>query len=534
MNTAKYALTLLVIGISVSSIGAQEICVDYALVPETTYLSKPVTHSQLVTETVMKPQTVTTWKPVWTRETRERRTTVLKPIVQTSEREERYLVRRPIVETSYRERQVEETSYETVTEMREQRWLVEKPVVETQYREEQVVVRKPVTSTVMQTENVTTLKPVTVNETQLVPGLSVGNELALETGRNRLRWLRPGTYVDPNTGLAQYRRRGLHWVPDQQLAIRPTVEPTLVQQNVARTTYVPETIQTQKPVQVTRYVDQYETRKVPVQVSRTDRSIEVTRTPVTVQKPVTRIRTEKVPVEEVKYREEILTRRVPVTETKYQRVEQVEPYEVEVCKWVAETKQINVPQTVTRRVDYTMDQVVPIQTLKRVPIDAWGNPIPALTQSRQVVRRPVSERLLSAPVTETYRPLPENTSSSNRNAVGDPIIVRKLGDDEYREPDQQNRRSIMVPESGTSPNRPSSPTTEVRRPTLATDAANQISDRKNQSPVADTIPELQPIEAPSAGDVDRDSSLRVDSTDAADIDSRPGSQPAGDSDGPSL
>ena len=131
------------------------------------------------------------------------------------------------METSFRERQVEETTYETVTEMREQRYMVEKPVIETQMREERVVVRKPVTSTIMQTENVTTLKPITVNETQFVPGVNIRNDLVLESGRNRLRWLRPGVYVNPSTGQAGYRRAGLHWVPDQSLVVRPTAEPTL-------------------------------------------------------------------------------------------------------------------------------------------------------------------------------------------------------------------------------------------------------------------------------------------------------------------
>ncbi len=186
--------------VACQSVMGQECCTAYKLVPQVTYKRVPQTVARMVNETVMETQQMTTYKPVWTREKRERRTVVMKPIVKTSEREERYLVRRPIIETSYREQQVEETSYETVTEMQEQRYLVQKPVVETQYREEQVVVRKPVTSTMMQTENVTTYKPVTVNETVLAQGATIQNNLTVQAGRNRVRWLRPGYYVDPITG----------------------------------------------------------------------------------------------------------------------------------------------------------------------------------------------------------------------------------------------------------------------------------------------------------------------------------------------
>ena len=321
----------------------QECCTAYKLVPQVTYKRVPQTVSRLVNETVMDTQQMTTYKPVWTRETRERRTVVMKPIVKTSEREERYLVRRPIIETSYREQQVEETSYETVTEMQEQRFLVQKPIVETQFREEQVVVRKPVTTTMMQTQDVTTFSPVTVNETVFTQSATVQNNLVLQTGRNRIRWLSPGCVVDPLTGATGFQRGGFHWVRDQNLAVVPSVQPVLIPQQVARTSLVPQTVQVQKPVQVTQFVEQVETRRVPVQVSRTSSEVQVVRTPVTVQKPVTRIRTERVPVQNVKYREEIMVRRVPVTETTYQRVEQVEPYEVEVCNGSRKRKRFRCP-----------------------------------------------------------------------------------------------------------------------------------------------------------------------------------------------
>ncbi len=225
----------------------------------------------------------------------------------------------------------------------------------------------------------------------------------------------------------------------------PTVQPILIPQQVARTSYVPETVQVQKPVQVTQYVEQVETRRVPVQVTKTSSEIQVVKTPVTVQKPVTRIRTERVPFQNVKYKEEIMVRRVPVTETTYQRVEQVEPYEVEVCRWVAETKEVQVPRTVTRRVEYSVDQLVPETVMSQVPLDQFGNVISLPSVSTSPVhtyRYPIADRVISAPVTEAYKPI--TSSEGTKTVIGEPIIVRKLGENEYRD-----SQSIPVPESGT-------------------------------------------------------------------------------------
>ena len=513
-----FVVLLIVVSIGVpTTVVGQESCDCYKLVPQTTFRTQPVTMSQMIQETVMKPQQVTTYKPVWTRETRQRRTTVLKPVVQTSEREERFLVRRPIIETSFREQQIEETCMESVTEMREQRWLVERPVVETQLREEQVVVQRPVTTTMMQTENVTTLRPVTVNETQFVANTEVCNDLAIQTGRNRLRWLQPGTYVDPLTGQTAFRNRGLHWVPDQHLVLRPTVTSTLIPQQVARTVFVPETVQVQRPVQVTQSVDQIETRQVPVQVTRTSREIQVTQTPVTVQRPVIKTRTEKIPVQNITYREEIMTRRVPVTETRYERVEQVEPYEVEVCQWVAETREIQVPTVVTRCVDHSFNQLVPETVVMRVPVDAWGNMLAEpsqlpIIQSQTVSRVPMSERILAAPVVETFKPV--TSSADGKTVIGEPIIVRKLEAGEFPENEPQ---SILVPESGTNPDQPASETTAVKKPPTKEENAET-----NDQETADEKPELNSMESPSIDDRGDSRDLNIESSDAADIESRPG------------
>ena len=512
---------------------AQQECVTYKLVPRTTYKTRPVNLSATSNVTVMDTKQVVSYKPVWTRETRQRKTTSYKPVVTTSERIERYLVRRPIIETSLEERTVEETSYETVTEMTEKRYLVESPVVETQMREEKIVVRKPVTTTVMQSEDYLTYKPTTVTETQLVAGATIHNDLQLQSGRNRLRFLRPGYYVDPASGLTAYRNRGLHWVRDQNLVLQPTIEPTLTPQQVSRTTYSPEKVTVQKPVQVTRYVDEIENRMVPVKVSTTSKKIHVLKIPVTVKKPVTRIRTEKVPVEEVRYREEVYTRKVPVTSTKYQRVEQVEPYEVEVCKWVPKTSEVQVPRTVARRANYSVDQIYPVTQWIRVPVDAFGNALSSgevvATEVHPAVEYKIADRIAAAPIRRSYKPIETTEVISSkpptkRTIVGEPIIVRKLGDDEMLDlsesvpsESQLKLKSILVPPTETS--RAVTKTTAVKKPPTA-DQKPELEITPLE-PMTRTI-EIEPAPAPSSpGAIP--TLLDVEASDEAKIDVRPGS-----------
>ena len=533
MNRCLFTMALTVCLCLPSQVPAQQVCVTYKLVPQTVYKTRPVNLSSMINETVMESKQVVTYKPVWTKETRQRKTTVYKPIVTTSEREERYLVRRPIIETSYREREIQETSYETVTEMTEKRYLVETPVVETQMREEEVVVRKPVTTTVMQSENVTTYKPTTVSETQYVAGANVSNQLFLEGGRNRLRWLKPGVYVDPLTGYAGYRGRGLHWSRDQNLVLRPTIEPTLIPQQVLRTTYTPETVTVQKPVQVTQYVDQIEKRQVPVQVNTTSKKIHVVQIPVTVQKPVTKVRTEKIPVQEVKYREEIYTRKVPVTETKFQKVEQVEPYDVEVCKWVTETSEIQVPKTVCRRVNYSVDQVYPVTNWIRVPVDAYGNALSAgeivATEVHPAIDYQVANRITSAPITKVLKPEPTSPAESLETAnpevvVGKPIVVRKLDDDEYRQPTEKEAdpKSILVPESQTDPSAPATDTVVVKK----VPSSSESNESSGEDEATDEN-ELDPAPTPTSPD-DAAKSLDVEPADDSDIGTRPGTNNSDD------
>ena len=64
------------IGLTTLGFG-QDVCVTYKLVPRTIYKKQPVTVSRIVNETAFETQQVTSYKPVWTRETRQRKTVFL-------------------------------------------------------------------------------------------------------------------------------------------------------------------------------------------------------------------------------------------------------------------------------------------------------------------------------------------------------------------------------------------------------------------------------------------------------------------------
>ncbi len=442
---------------------AQSPWTSYRVIPQTVYVKQPITQSRWIEETVLEKQKVTSYKPIWNTEKRERRTTVLKPVQKTSIREERTVVQKPITETKYREKRVEETTYETVTEMREEQYVVRKPIVETQMRDENVTVRRKVTENLIEVQEVTSYRPVVTSQTQLVPSSVPVAETMLVTDpyqRSRLRWLRPGYYVDPVTGLSAYRRAGFHWV-------QPTVgvqvtgfAPTLVPQEVNQTSYIPEKTQRRRPVEISRYVDSVETRKVPVQIERYVDETRTRRVPITVRKPVTKVSIEKVPYTETRYVDEVVVRKVPVVETEYQEVTTVEPYEVEVSSWKTVTEDIEVPKVVRRRVDYETTQNVARTIMMKVPIDACGVAIgpPTPLYSESSVQPATSWSSGYGTTTTRFEPATIMDSSvkevreTSRTIVKEPQ-TRFQGTWEPMEvkslDETSGRKSILVPESTT-------------------------------------------------------------------------------------
>lgn len=366
----RFAASLILAASWASTVAAQSGC---QLVPQTILEPRTVTAYRWESQTEYENRQVTVAKPVLMSETRQRTVVSFKPVTRQRILEETYEVQKPIVETSEREQEVQETVYESATEIQSQQVYVDKPVIETQFRDEQVIVRKPVTQTIFQTENVTTYKPVTVNQTVLMPSSVAFNQQVTDPlFANRLQWLRPGYYVDPLTGLARWQRPGLHWVPNPPL-VQTVVQPAYIPQQQLQTTYIPEVVQQQTPVQVTAYQDVVETRRVPYQVQKMERVVETRQVPVVVRRPVIRTRMEKVPVSSTRYETQTVVRRTPIEETTYERVETVEPYQVQVEKWVNETSTVQVPKQVLRRVEYPTTEYSQRTVWHRVPVDAFGN-----------------------------------------------------------------------------------------------------------------------------------------------------------------
>lgn len=406
------------------SLSAQSSC---QLVPQTIMEPQMVTSYRWELQTEYETRAVTVAKPVTVTETRERRSVVYKPVQKNRILEEHYEILKPVTETSYREETVQETVYETSTEMQTQQFVVEKPVVEMQYRDEQVLVRKPVTQTVLQTENVMTYRPQTFAQTVYLPtNVAVNQVVRQPLFNNRLQWLPGGYYYDPLTGVPTWQRTGLHWVPNPPVT-QTVLQPGLVPSQQFETAYVPEIVQTQKPVTTTAWQDTYETRRVPMEVQRTDRVIESRQVPVEVRKPVIRTKVQKVPVETVRYEKQEMVRRVPFVETSYEKVEQVEPYEVQVQKWVNETSTVQVPKQVWKRVETQAVQMVPRTVLQSVPVDAFGNLLYNVPQTVVVAPPPAAvvnsqSSLGSSPATTTALSTPSGNLSTELRLPGRSVL----------------------------------------------------------------------------------------------------------------
>lgn len=333
---------------------------------------EPVTEYRWEEKEVIETSYKKKMVPVYQTETVEEKSISYRPVTKTSERVENYKEIEPVTVTKFREREVCETKYDTVTEMREEKYISKRPVTETVMRDKQFNVREKVTETGVQYRDVTTYKPTTVEETTLTP-TNVLVPGTVPTDRLRARWLRPGYYTDPATGLTAWRRRGLHWAAPSAPAA--AVVPALVPQTSARTAYVPEVTRKAEPVEISRFVDRVETRKVPVEVERIEETVETRKVPVEVKRARQVKRIEKIPYTETTYREVQKTRRVPVVEETLQKVETIEPVEKTTAKWVEKQEAIETPKIVRRKVAYTTTKKVPYTVKMRVRVDSYGNSI---------------------------------------------------------------------------------------------------------------------------------------------------------------
>jgi hypothetical protein len=299
----------------------------YRIVYQTVYEQRQFIAYRVEYETVCEERQVTTYKPVWETAVRENRYTVARPVMETAEREETYTVQRPVYETAERE--------ETYTVM--------KPVYETAYR----------------TECRTVLQPVTTCQTQYVDQGCFQEQMVFKPALpvTRLTWQQATSAVDPVTGQTVYQRAGLYWAqtPRGQYEVQRVWRPNVIAQQVPQTSYVPQTVTQQIPMQVCKYVSEQVVRKVPVQVCRMVTEQQVRKVPVTTCRMVYEERVEKVP---------------------YQ-----------VCRMVAQQQTIRVPHCVEKRIPVTYTCNVPRLVCMRVPLDACGEPMgestPAVMQPQQ-------------------------------------------------------------------------------------------------------------------------------------------------------
>ena len=239
----------------------------YRIVYQTVYEQRQFTAYRVEYETVCEQRPVTTYKPIWETAVRENRYTVARPVMETAVHDEAYTVQRPVYETAERD--------ESYTVMR--------PVYETAYRTECHTVLQPVTTYLTQYVDQGCFHEQTV----LKPALPV----------TRLAWQSGTCAVDPVTGQTVYQRAGLYWVqtPRTECEVQKVWCPNVVAQQVPQTTYVPQTVTQQVPMQVCKYVPEQVCRKVPVQVCRMVTEQCVRKVPVTTCRMVYEERVDQVP-----------------------------------------------------------------------------------------------------------------------------------------------------------------------------------------------------------------------------------------------
>ncbi len=425
---------------------AQEACCfqpAYRLQCETVMEPQTVARYRLEYQTEYEEQEVVSYRPVLKTRTEQRSYRVAKPVTKTSYREERYYVQRPVLETSYRdetvtqtryvtetaEREEQVTSYRPVTETqyRDEQYSVQRPVTETQYQDQQYTVQRPVTETQYQTQQYTTLRPVTSYRNQVVDAGGYVPQQVVQPGTVQYGLgYQPEAYRPGPFGFFARRIPGGPVVVPQ--VTPPTVQtqmayrPNYITQQVPETTYVPQTVQQQVPVQVqrmqtevvtqkvpvavTRMQTETMTRKVPVEVTRYEPVTEVRKIPYQVQKPITETLTRKVPEQKYRWVTEEKVRKVPVTtqemtyETSSRNVE-VPYYEQERV-----VRRVRVPKTKAVWVRVEEQQMVPKQVVQRIPFgysDPFAAPIVMGHSSfgESIIEPPPP---VPAPSTEAFKP----------------------------------------------------------------------------------------------------------------------------------
>ena len=361
-----------IIGIATEAFGQR---ITYKEVQVKRTIDEPVTKTRWVEKETF--ETETKQKQVVQTEKRQRVTITQKPVTETKYRIEKVKRQKPVSVEKFRERRTKQTTYKTVSGFRDETQTIREPVIETEMRTEEVTVKKPVTKELIEVKRTTTMKPVVKKETQydVVPGQTLYSVLPDTNQRSRVRWLSPGYYSDPTSGLGVYRRRGLHWVqPNTTVPVGQT-QGVAVPREVENTTYEPEVVETRRPVSVTRMVEETIQREVPHEVKKFVERTVTRKVPYEYEVPVEKVVVEKIPYTETTYQEEVTERRVPYIQTRMQEVRTVEDYEVEVPRYVTQMvrKEKPVRKWVEEQYQTTVQRTV-YETMK-VPCNADGDPL---------------------------------------------------------------------------------------------------------------------------------------------------------------
>ncbi|MHC4181024.1 MAG: hypothetical protein ACYSWU_26290, partial [Planctomycetota bacterium] len=253
--------------------------------------------------------------------------------------------------------------------------------------EERYTVRRPVYETAYRTECQTVMRPVTTCRTEYVDQGCYAEQMVFKPSlpATRLRWVPGSCTVDPVTGATVYQRPGLHWVqtPRGRYEVRRVWQPNVVARQVPQTTYVPQTVSRQVPVQVCRYQEEQVCRKVPYQVCRIVREEHVRKIPYTVCRQVVERVERQVPVKVCRMVTEEHVRQIPVTTCRTVCEERVEKVPYRVCRMEAVQETVRVPRCVEKRIPISYTCRIPRVVCCRVPVDPCGVPLgsclPAVT-----------------------------------------------------------------------------------------------------------------------------------------------------------
>ena len=308
------------------------------------------TRLRVVYRDEFEEQEITSQRPVLRTRIEKRPYTVTTPITETSTVEEKYTVMKPVTKREWEDRSYQETTYVTETAEREEAYTAYQPVTETQFQTQQYVVQRPVTETQYQTQQYTTYQPVTTMQTAVVDQGQYVAQQFYQPGdvRYGLRYQPGGLTFDP-TGMGAYRRGGFGWVPytaPGQTYAQLQYQPNPVQVAIPQTSYMPQVVQQQVPVQVTRMENQVVQQQVPYSVTKYQAVEQRRRVPYSVQKPITRTIDNKVAVDKVEWVEQEMVRPKTVQRTSYK----VETKEKDVTIQFYETEEVKTTVRVPRRV----------------------------------------------------------------------------------------------------------------------------------------------------------------------------------------